>query len=154
MRTPSVLTRNSVFQQTQKEADPFLFGPYFKMNDIQMWIGIIQLSDVAYISEPTVMYRINDGSMSRPKKYYDDIRFQLSMKELRIYYNQKYGYLKKEIQRIKNDYIHLLRIYREHDSSFKGVLDIPDLYENEFQHTLFRLKNVWWHLKYNLHKIK
>lgn len=154
VRTPTVLYRSESYKAFVQQNEFAYNSGYFPMTDIQLWIGLLQQGKGVYISEATAVYRVSNGTASRPKKYYSNIRFQLSSKELRIYYNQKYGYLQNEISDIIKDYKHLLRIYREHDSSFKGILEVDKLYNNSFEHCLFKMKNTWWHIKYNLHRVK
>ena len=154
IRTASVLFRNSTYKSMKANQDPFLNSGYFLMGDIQLWIGLIQIGKVRYIPEIMVIYRITAGSTSRPKKYYDYIRFKLSSKELRIYYNQVYGYLQDDIEKVLEEYMLLLKVYNEYDSSYKGILEIPNLYKNSLQHLFFKIQNYWWHFKYDLQKIK
>ena len=154
VRTPTVLYRSESYKAFVQQNEFAYNGGYFPMTDIQLWIGLLLQGKGAYISEATAMYRVSNGTASRPKKYYSNIRFQLSSKELRIYYNQKYGYLQNEISDIIKDYKHLLRIYREHDSSFKGILEVDKLYNCKLEHYLFKIKNAWWHVRYDLHRVK
>lgn len=154
IRTASVLYRNAVFNRFMEKNEYAYTSGYFMMLDVQRWIGLLQLGKSYYIPEAMVVYRLSVGTASRPQKYYDYVRFQISSKELRIYYNKHYGYLQKEIPSIIEEYKHLLRIYREHDPCFVGIIDIDKLYDNKIQHFLFRLKNCRWYINYNLQRFK
>ena len=150
IRTPSVVYRASVADKAFSEQDKFLYNGYFKMGDIQFWIGIIRLSKVVYIPNSMVVYRICPGSVSRPRNYYDTILFNLSSKELRIYYNQKYGYGSDIIDTIMQEYKQLLKTYREHDASYKGIVEIDKLFDNKWQYLVFKIRNQYDHFRFQM----
>lgn len=148
IRTASVLYRTEVAVEALAQQDKRMYNGHFKMGDIQFWIGIIQLSNVHYMHESTVVYRIISGSVSRPKSYYETIRFNLSSKELRLFYNKEYGYVMDDIDRIRDEYKQLLRSYNEYDPSYKGIVDVGNLYQSNWTHFLFKIWNMCKHVKF------
>ena len=152
IRTPSVVYRNSTYRKMKSSQDKFLNSGYFPMTDIQLWIGMAQCSNIMYLPESMVVYRVTEGTMSRPQGYYKYIYFLLTMRELRIFYNQKFGYISDEIKKIINEYTFYLKTYREFDSSYTGILPIENLYDNGLQHIIFKIKNNLKLVKYNISK--
>ena len=150
IRTPSVVYRNSTYRKMKSSQDKFLNSGYFPMTDIQLWIGMAQCSNIMYLPETMVVYRVTEGTMSRPQGYYKYIYFLLTMSELRIFYNQKFGYISDEIKRIINEYTFYLKTYREFDPSYTGILPIENLYDNGLQHFVFKIKNNLKLIKYNI----
>lgn len=77
---------------------------FFLMEDTPLWLDISQLSKIKYFDEIFSVYRVHEGSASRPKSTLEDWRFTLSVLEMRIYYYRKYGYHipKQSIKKYRN----------------------------------------------------
>jgi len=84
IRTASVVYRSGLKKKLERTL--------FKMGDTPRWIQLSQLGKFRYINKSTVVYRISEGTMSRPGTHRNKYEFQLSGAVMRIYFCKKYNY--------------------------------------------------------------
>ena len=64
----------------------------FLMGDTPLWLEFSQATKFKYMEAVYAVYRINDGSASKPTSLKSKLKFQLSSCLLRFYYCEKYNY--------------------------------------------------------------
>ena len=84
IQTVSVVVEAKAFSKAM-EMDPFLFGGYFLMGDVQLWYNLFKIGKIHFLPESTCVYRKNEGSATRSTSIEKSLRFSLSSKELRLY---------------------------------------------------------------------
>jgi glycosyltransferase involved in cell wall biosynthesis len=86
IRTATVLLRSELLNKKEPEEFQFL------MADTPLWLTLSQITRFKYIDEVFSVYTIRPESASRSRDKRKQLRFQLSMLEVRIYYSLKCGY--------------------------------------------------------------
>ena len=96
---------NSIYQK-----DVLYLGGHFLMGDTQKWILLLQLGYVGYLQDVTSVYRIHKGSASIAKTYAEQLRFNLSSSERKLY-EVRHGYVKVPFTKYLQWRIHFLKVY-------------------------------------------
>lgn len=116
IRTATVLFRTEEFYKIKPNNFIFLMG------DTPLWLDLSQQTNIYYLDRITAVYRVLRNSASRSENKKKNLRFKLSMTEMRIYYCQKYHY--KIPEAILNKHNNNLINYTIYDSSYKPLYDL------------------------------
>jgi glycosyltransferase involved in cell wall biosynthesis len=88
--TCTALVRSHLCKQVI-ESDPYLHqNEKFLMGDTQLWAELSLLSEVSYMPESLATYRVLDESASKSKDFKKNLRFLISVFEMRLYLFDKY----------------------------------------------------------------
>lgn len=103
IRTATALFRKKLLENRESQSMQFLMG------DTPMWLDFSQVTQFKYFDEVYAVYRLNEGSVTKPKSLHSTLKFQLSGCIMRFHYCEKYNY---EVPRkIINKYNRLLLDY-------------------------------------------
>lgn len=123
IQTLSVMYRSKLFPQIPKDEYTFMMG------DTCLWLNLSQLGPIHYIPDCVGVYRVHEGSACHNKK--TQLRFNLSMFEMRVYYCHKYRY---EVSKyVKNNYNKALFKYYCSNSEFFEYPLYPAFHTSFFQ---------------------
>lgn len=88
IRTATILFRKSTYDIAREQlgSDSTLF----LMGDTPMWLEMSRVTLFYYIDEVTAVYRISSETASRSTNKAKQLRFRLSMAEMRVYFVKKY----------------------------------------------------------------
>jgi glycosyltransferase involved in cell wall biosynthesis len=116
VRTATVLFREELLDVISTNRPKFLMG------DTPMWLDFSQNTKFKYFDEVTTVYRVLVNSASRSPSLIRNLRFSLSMAEMRLFYVKKYGF---EIGiSLKERYNNALLEYKYVDKSFKELFPL------------------------------
>ncbi|MBN1216077.1 MAG: hypothetical protein JXA99_11640, partial [Candidatus Lokiarchaeota archaeon] len=83
-----------------------------------------QITKFKYLNEVFAVYRISSNTISRSKDKIKQLRFNLSMYEMRVYFLNKYNYpISKKIMKRYND---ALLDYKLYNKKYKGYFPLLD----------------------------
>lgn len=104
IQTCTVMFRRDSFNKS-KEINKIAFNnPYFLMGDTQMWIGMLEIGNISYLSDITSVYRVHNESVTcRGDNSIKKLRFDLSCSEMRLFFINKLNLnqtFKKEIESV------------------------------------------------------
>lgn len=112
IRTPTVVMRRQLMLELLDQ-DPFLFhSGYFRMGDTPLWVELANRSKFHYLPEATAVYRMHGGSASRQTHVGKQMRFMLSMFDLRMYFDAKYRFSETYSRTIRRKYQQVLFDYQ------------------------------------------
>ncbi|MEL7588553.1 MAG: glycosyltransferase [Prolixibacteraceae bacterium] len=112
IRTPTVVMRRKLLLDLLDQ-DPFLFhSDYFRMGDTPLWVELANVSKLHYLPEATAVYRMHGGSATRQTNVTKQMRFMLSMFDLRMYFDRKYRFSEAYSQTIRRKYQQVLFDYQ------------------------------------------
>jgi len=116
--TATVLYRKELLNRTDNNRKVFLMG------DSPRWLELSQHTRFKYMDETFAVYRIKKNSLSNATDLKKQLRFILSMMEMRVYYCRVIGYeIKSEL---KNNYNNALLRYMLLDPAFKPEYEMMD----------------------------
>jgi len=123
VRTATVVFRKELLKKIKPNDLNFLMG------DTPLWLDFSLITRFKYFDEVFAVYRITSESASRTNNRVKQLRFSLSMAEMRIYYTNKYGYPIN--QKLKTRYNGTLLAYKLLDMDYKEVYPLiePSAYQ-------------------------
>lgn len=83
--TPSVVFRRKFIEKIKNDRK-------FKMGDTPLWLTLSQFGKFHFLDEPTTVYRISRGSVTRPPLRMNRVGFKVSGFLMRFYYLEKFNY--------------------------------------------------------------
>ena len=114
IQTCTVMIRSLLFKQI-RPIRASEFG-LFLMGDTQMWLNLLALGEVGYLSDVTSVYRVMKESVCRTVDSSRRARFEVSCAEMRIVYAHRYH---KRIMGYYNDYVIWLRQLRKYQPDYQ-----------------------------------
>lgn len=138
-----ILTATTVFRfsiyKSLIESDPFLYSSgYFMMGDTPLWYDLSKKGKIKYFQDTTSVYRQNEGSATRRKNPRLKYRFNLSSKELRMYFCERDYLPNTYYKQIRKEYSKALIKYQCFDKDFKPLFT----YDKKSTKLLVVLKNI------------
>lgn len=116
IRTATVLFRRELLNVISTNRPRFLMG------DTPMWLDFSQNTKFKYFDEVTAVYRVLENSASHSPNLKKNLRFSLSMAEMRLFYVKKYGF---EIEKsLKKRYNNALLEYKYVDTEYKELFPL------------------------------
>ncbi len=86
--TLTVLYRNIFDNDYNIEIKPYSSG--WKMGDYPKWLYISSKSNIYFLNKITAIYRVTEGSASRPNEFISKIKFIESTRDIRLFFCDKY----------------------------------------------------------------
>lgn len=100
IHTLTSLFRNSLIQD---KVDFNSFHKY-KMGDLPLWLTLSQHTRYHYLDEPTAVYRRSQNTASNPSNIIQKLDFQISSKEVRYIFAEKFNLSTKIIEKASDNY--------------------------------------------------
>jgi glycosyltransferase involved in cell wall biosynthesis len=130
IRTATVLFRKELLDVISTNRPRFLMG------DTPMWLDFSQHTKFKYFEEVTAVYRVLVNSASHSPSLKKNLRFSLSMAEMRLFYVKKYGF---EIGKsLKERYNNALLEYKYVDVDYEELF--PLIQPTKFQ--TFKMNHI------------
>jgi hypothetical protein len=102
--TLTVLYRYNSIINYNSEITPFSFK--WKMGDYPRWLYIALRNKIFFLKEITSVYRIHEGSASRPRDYNSKIKYIESIRDIRLFFLKQYNNQNNDLyKKINNLYI-------------------------------------------------
>lgn len=87
--TLTVMYRLSAYQHYLRSIEPNKHR--WRMGDYPCWLFFSANYDVYFMDIVTAIYRVSEGSASRPKSYENKIAFLTSTRDIQLFFSDKYG---------------------------------------------------------------
>ena len=134
--TATVLFRKAVCDAVQPELDAI--GHKFLMGDTPRWLEMSRLCDFHYMDEAVAVYRVLPESASHSRDRARQLRFYLSVAEMRVYFVKKYR--SRIPSHVRHRYNRNLLLYK---AAMPEYVAMYPLIEPTFAETFFYDRIEW-----------
>lgn len=144
--TLTAVFRTEIWKDYSKEIDPVSKG--WLMGDLPFWLYLSRFYKAYYLNEVSAVYRVLEESASHTRQIEKMIQFDKSIKEVKLFFLNKYGQDCTNRNEIKNE-IEVIFIYRKiiAFAECKGDLSV-------FFSLLFQFHKINRNLRYFLGSFK